>query len=107
MPKVEALAENLLALNPDLELDIRNMRLDADNIDSCIRDCNLWAEALDGAEDKTMLVEKALLASCQIVSASGLCGYGGPPMQKRRWAILCWLVILPPVARLRRPWLPG
>ncbi len=84
MPKVEALAENLLALNPDLELDIRNMRLDADNIDSCIRDCTLWAEALDGAEDKTMLVEKALLASCQIVSASGLCGYGGPPMQKRR-----------------------
>lgn len=84
MPKVEALADNLLALNPDLELDARYMRLDAANIDSCLRECGLWAEALDRAEDKTLLVENALLAGCHIVSASGLCGYGGPPLQKRR-----------------------
>lgn len=84
MSKVEALAENLLELNPDLNLDVRNLRLDEENIDSCIRDCEVWAEALDGAQDKTMLVERALLARCRIVSASGLCGYGGKPLQKRK-----------------------
>jgi sulfur carrier protein ThiS adenylyltransferase len=41
-------------------------------------------EALDDAEAKTMLVEHALLGGHMVASASGMGGYGGPAMQKRR-----------------------
>lgn len=83
LPKVQALAENLLELNPAMRLNISQMRLDASNLDSILPDCAVWAEALDGAENKALFVEKALLASRRVVAASGICGIGGLPMRKK------------------------
>lgn len=83
-PKVEALAETLLELNPDLRLAFIKTRLDGDNISLVIGNAPIWVEALDGAESKTLLVENALMAGLRVASASGLCGYGGPPLAKRK-----------------------
>ena len=40
-------------------------------------------EALAGAADKRLLVEKVMLSGRRIASASGMGGFGGKPMQKR------------------------
>lgn len=82
--KVEALAEILLELNPALRLTFLKTRLDEDNIAHIIGNAPIWVEALDGAEAKTLLVENALLAGLRVASASGLCGFGGPPLAKRK-----------------------
>lgn len=84
MPKTGALANLLLELNPAVKLDVRPLRLNAANIAACLASCDLWLEALDNPEAKTLLVEEALLAGCKVVSASGICGYGGPPLEKRK-----------------------
>ena len=82
-PKVEALADLLRELDPDLDLDARRLRLTADNLPHLLPLCPIWVEALDGAEDKRLLVEGALLAGLRVASASGMGGWGGPAMGKR------------------------
>ncbi|HZX45308.1 MAG TPA: sulfur carrier protein ThiS adenylyltransferase ThiF [Candidatus Nanoarchaeia archaeon] len=74
--KIEALKENLLKINPDLELDMVNARIDAGNVACLFEDCDVIAEGLDSAEDKKMLVERMLAENKFVVSASGICGYG-------------------------------
>ncbi len=83
-PKVEALADLLRELDPDLDLDARRLRLTADNLPHILPLCPVWVEALDGTEDKRLLVEGALLAGLRVASASGMGGWGGPAMSKRR-----------------------
>lgn len=82
-PKVEALAELLRELNPAISIDARPVRLSPVNLPELLPLCPIWLEALDAPEAKTMLVEAALLQGAHIASASGMGGYGGPPMQKR------------------------
>lgn len=83
-PKVEALAELLRELNPDMRVEARRLRLCPANLPDILPACPIWVEALDDAEAKTMLVEHALLGGHMVASASGMGGYGGPAMQKRR-----------------------
>lgn len=84
MPKVDALAQNLLELNPHIVLDKKRLRLERNNLPEILKGCQYFVEALDDAKAKAMLVEQALLHDCFIVSASGLCGIGGQPMRSRR-----------------------
>lgn len=90
-PKVEALAARLAALNPQVQLDVRQMRLDGENLPELTGQSAaptqppvLWVEALDEATTKALLVESVLTVGGRIVAASGIAGYGGPPMQQRR-----------------------
>lgn len=83
LPKVEALAEQLRALNPAIHAECRHMRLNADNLAPLLPQANVWVEALDDASMKRNFVEACLAASCFVVSASGIAGFGGPPMQKK------------------------
>ena len=73
-PKVEALAELVRTCR---------LRIDAANVDELVARCPLWLEAMDGAADKRLLVEKVMLSGRRIASASGMGGFGGKPMQKR------------------------
>lgn len=73
--KVEALAENLLRINPDLTLTLQAERITALNIEQIFKDCDIWVEALDQASSKKMFVECALKNKKHIVSASGLAGW--------------------------------
>lgn len=82
--KVEAISQSLKELNPDIVLKLLPLHLTKDNLSAILPQCTFWVEALDLAENKSMFVKEALSVGCQIVAASGLCGIGGEPMQKRK-----------------------
>lgn len=74
--KTEALAENLRRIDPDLELDFRDIRLTAENIPEVFAGCDVVVEAFDKAEAKTMLIGALAKRGVPIVAASGLAGFG-------------------------------
>lgn len=76
MKKVRALGENLMRIEPDLELDLRDLRIDAGNAASTFAKCDVVVEAFDSADAKAMLIGSLLPHGTQIVSASGIAGWG-------------------------------
>jgi len=74
--KVAALKENLLRINPALELKIVNKKIEENNIDEIFGECDIVAECLDTAGYKRMLLEKLLQMKKFIVAVSGLGGIG-------------------------------
>lgn len=74
--KVDALAENLLRIEPGLELDMRDVKLAPENIDWTFSDCSVIVEAFDSAEAKAMLLQSVLPLGKPVVAASGLAGWG-------------------------------
>jgi sulfur carrier protein ThiS adenylyltransferase len=74
--KVEALAENLQRINPDLELSLCRDKLDASSLDPFLDGARIVVEAVDQAETKALIVETALKRQLPVVAASGLGGYG-------------------------------
>ncbi|AFM41435.1 thiamine biosynthesis protein ThiF, family 2 [Desulfosporosinus acidiphilus SJ4] len=74
--KVEALADNLKRINPDLQLNIGIEKITKKNVESLFADCDVWIEAFDSAETKKLFVEAAFKQGKYIVSASGLAGWG-------------------------------
>lgn len=83
-PKVRALAEQLLELNPMLKLSLHQTYLDKDNILSLLGDCPLVIEALDVATSKKLLIDILLPAGQQLIAASGIAGWGGAAMQVKK-----------------------
>jgi sulfur carrier protein ThiS adenylyltransferase len=77
--KVEALRENLLALNPYSLYEVHDLRINRRNAATVFGRVDVLVEALDRAEAKEMLIEASLAKSPgrPIVAASGLAGYGG------------------------------
>ena len=76
MPKVEALAENLRRINPDVKLELHNTRITAENIHEIFDCCDLFLEAFDAADSKTLFVRELLPLGRPVVAASGLAGWG-------------------------------
>ena len=74
--KVDALAENLRRIEPNLSLDLRDVRLAPDNIDWTFSGCSVIVEAFDSADAKSMLLHALLPLGKPIVSASGIAGWG-------------------------------
>ena len=74
--KVEALKENLLRINPDLNLTVVNKKLNRDNIKIIFKNCAFIVEAFDVSEYKKMIVEEAARLKKAIVSVSGVAGIG-------------------------------
>ena len=74
--KVDALAENLRRIEPDLSLALRDVRLAPDNIDWTFSGCSVIVEAFDSADAKSMLLHALLPLGKPIVSASGIAGWG-------------------------------
>lgn len=83
-PKVEALAEQLLALNPDLRVDARMMWLNRDNIPALLPEADIWIEALDNASTKALFASAAAAVGKIVVCGSGMGGVGGFAMRRRR-----------------------
>lgn len=75
-PKVRALAGNMLAVNPDLEIEQCEVRLDQRSVKSVFSGCRAVVEALDNAEDKKMLAESVLETDALLVAVSGCAGWG-------------------------------
>jgi len=75
-PKVEALAENLRAVNPELDLTLHRTRLDQDNAATVFGACHAVVEALDDPRAKKALAEAVLPGPALLVAASGIGGFG-------------------------------
>jgi sulfur carrier protein ThiS adenylyltransferase len=77
-PKVEALLENLLRINPFSEYEIHNKKIDSENVPDIFYEIDVLAEAFDLAEMKQMLIETWIseFPDIPIVAGSGLAGYG-------------------------------
>jgi len=76
MSKVEALKTSLLRVNPGLELEMINKKIEKPDIKDLFNDCDCVVECFDKAEYKSMFVEELLRLGKFTVSASGLGGVG-------------------------------
>ena len=76
MPKVKALEQNLRRINPDLEGEFIEKKIEADNILELFSDCDIVVEAFDRPEYKSLFVTKLLKTRKFLVCASGLAGWG-------------------------------
>jgi sulfur carrier protein ThiS adenylyltransferase len=76
--KVEALRDNLLAINPYSLYEIHDARVTRRNAAKIFARVDVLVEAFDRAEAKEMLIETCLtrFPGRPIVAASGLAGYG-------------------------------
>lgn len=75
-PKVEALKQNLLRINPDLNIETVHQKIEKGDGARLFCDCDAIAECLDLAEAKSMLIADLLPMGKMIVAASGLGGWG-------------------------------
>ena len=78
--KTEALAENLLEINPYIRLESITTRLDEANCTELLSKAYIVCEAFDAPEAKAMLTDIVLekLPGCFLVAASGMAGMGSP-----------------------------
>ena len=74
--KVDALAENLRMIEPNLELSLHDVRLTSENVKGIFDGCRIVVEAFDSSEAKLMLLNALLPTDIPIVSATGLAGWG-------------------------------
>ncbi|ERP31832.1 thiamine biosynthesis protein ThiF [Chitinivibrio alkaliphilus ACht1] len=74
--KVDALQENLLRIEPSLDITCQKLRITPENISSLFTECTVVVEAFDEVAAKRMIVESFLNSPKLLVAASGLAGYG-------------------------------
>lgn len=76
--KVDALRENLRAINPFSEYTVHAVRVTRRNVERLFGAAEILVEAFDRADAKRMLIDAwlALHPDRPIVAASGLAGYG-------------------------------
>lgn len=84
MAKVEALKENLLKINPDIEVEVYEKKLTEANIEKIFDSCQIIVEAFDNVSSKKMIVNTYLNTDKLLVSASGLSGWGNSDQIKIR-----------------------
>ena len=76
-PKTKALKENLLEINPFIEIVTHQIKLDEDNTAGLIEDADVVCEAFDKAECKSMLADIVFTnyPDKYLVSGSGMAGF--------------------------------
>jgi len=74
--KVEALKENLLLINPDIQIEALHQKIEKETLGNFFSDCHAVVEALDSADYKRLLVEHFMDSGKLLVAASGLAGWG-------------------------------
>ena len=82
--KVEAVKENLLRIEPDVDIRAVDMRLDASSAREIFADCGIVVEAFDAVDAKVMLVSAFASSGKKLVTASGLAGWGRSNAMKVR-----------------------
>ena len=78
MPKVEALKQNIHAINPEITVEAYILTLDPEQVLRCFSGCDIIIEAFDSDHAKQMIIETVLtdLPEKYIISGQGLAGYG-------------------------------
>lgn len=75
MSKVEALKENLLRINPELEIVIEKQRITRANV-QVFDKCDVIVEAFDQVESKQIILEQYVGGDTLVVATSGIAGWG-------------------------------
>jgi len=77
MKKTEAIKTIIKEINPFVEIEVLNKKVDRENILSIVEDIEIVVEAFDRAETKAMAIEELLInGDKMLVSASGMAGIG-------------------------------
>ena len=77
MKKTEAIRTIIKEINPFVEIEVLNKKIDRENILSIVGDVEIIVEAFDVAETKAMAIEELLInGNKMLVSASGMAGLG-------------------------------
>ena len=77
MKKTEAIKTIIKEINPFVEIEVLNKKVDRENILSIVGDVEIVVEAFDVAETKAMAIEELLTnGNKMLVSASGMAGLG-------------------------------
>ena len=77
MKKTEAIKTIIKEINPFVEVETLDIKVDRENILSIVGDVEIVVEAFDRAETKAMAIEELLINGDKIlVSASGMAGIG-------------------------------
>ncbi len=77
MKKTEAIRTIIKEINPFVEIETLDVKVDRENILSIVGDIEIVVEAFDRAETKAMILEELLTNKNKIViSASGMAGLG-------------------------------
>lgn len=78
MYKVDALKENIYIINPYVNVQTYNERINPNNLERIFKDAQVIVEAFDRAEEKAMLINvvSERMPDKYIVAASGVAGYG-------------------------------
>ena len=74
--KVEALKENLLRIDPATDIRAVDAKIDAASVKEIFADCDIVVEAFDVVDAKVMLVSSFASSGKNLVTASGLAGWG-------------------------------
>jgi sulfur carrier protein ThiS adenylyltransferase len=76
--KADSLKQIISKINPEVNLNIHNLRLEKGFMEKPFKDVDVVIEALDNAETKTIFIEEILskLPGKPIIAASGVSGYG-------------------------------
>ena len=82
--KVEALKENLLRIEPDVDIKAVDLRLDTASTRSVFADCAIVVEAFDVVDAKAMILAALVGSGKKLVTASGLAGWGHSNAMKVR-----------------------
>lgn len=76
LPKVKALAQNLMRIETELSLELFQRKIDSQNVGQWFIDCQVVIECLDGADVKALLVEHYVPLGKLVVAVSGIAGWG-------------------------------
>ncbi len=78
MPKTEAIAKQLHAINPFIKIELHATKLTVQNIPQIFDGCTIVCEAFDQPDQKAMLIETLLtkLPHANVISGSGMAGTG-------------------------------
>ena len=75
-PKVLALRENLLAINPAARIEAHHLHVDGRNMPELFGTCDAVVEAVDDPRAKKLVIETMASTGRLVVGASGLGGVG-------------------------------
>lgn len=77
MKKTEAIKTIIKEINPFVEIETLDVKVDRENISLIVEDIEIIVEAFDVAETKAMAIEELLInGDKKLVSASGMAGLG-------------------------------
>src|SRR5690554_6681040 len=99
MEKVYALRENLLRINPSLELDPVVARVGRENFQTLFGDCDILVEAFDDPEEKQALTRPFFAGRAErlrpylLIAASGIAGWGASDAIGCRKVLDCFYLV--------------